>query len=411
VPSVGRTRLETATLRYGQSLRLWHCVTDTFLLQSLQDGAKQHKEPLYTAFLDVKKAFDSVSHSKLLRVLSQQGVPHAWVGLAHHLLSDRCTFLGDTAVPTERGTPQGPPLSPLLFTLFVEPLTERLRARSTGVELCAREHFTRCLLLADDTCLVASSPSDLQRTLDVCSQWAAEVAVVFNTRKSHLLHLCGPPPGANVALLLSGQPLQWTREVTYLGVALKRSRTPGKTLPLELPRLWAALYKTGPALSPAVPVPLAAQLQLVTTDVLAGVLYPAAVRDPDYTRTDRFVTNLVRRLTGCAKGSSATFLQCETGTVPSKFTAHRRVTQYWLHVSHDSRFAPLLSDFRGQGPTRRLQNTAALYGFTRTAELSGGRTYPTSKETGTKGCVTPWPTPLRASSKRRQRNASSLGPR
>jgi hypothetical protein len=93
-----------------------------------------------------------------------------------------------------------------------------------------------------------------------------------------------------------------------LGVALKRSRTPGKTLPLELPRLWAALYETGAALGPAVPVPLAAQRQLVTADVLAGVLYPAAVYDLDYTRTDRFVTNLVHRLTGCTKGSSATLL-------------------------------------------------------------------------------------------------------
>jgi hypothetical protein len=66
--------------------------------------------------------------------------------------------------------------------------------------------------------------------------------------------------------------------------------------------------------------------------------------------------------------------------VPSKFVAHRRVVQYWLHVSHDSWFAPLLSDFRGQGPSRRLQNTAALCGFTRTTETSDGRTYPISKE-------------------------------
>jgi hypothetical protein len=43
-------------------------------------------------------------HRKLLRVLLSQGVPQAWVGLTHELLVDRCTFLGDTPVPTQRGT-------------------------------------------------------------------------------------------------------------------------------------------------------------------------------------------------------------------------------------------------------------------------------------------------------------------
>jgi hypothetical protein len=145
------------------------------------------------------------------------------------------------------------------------------------------------------------------------------------------------------ALLLSGQPLQWTQEATYLGVALKGRRTPDETLPLKLPRVWASLYKTGAALSPgvplfvsgqsvtkkesaspAVPVPLAAQLPLVVTDALC----PAAVRDLDYTRVDRFVANLVRRLTGCDKGPRATCLQVRDGRVAQQVlrTAARRST-------------------------------------------------------------------------------------
>jgi hypothetical protein len=115
-------------------------------------------------------------------------VPEAWVGLVHHLLT------------------------PLLFTLLAEPLTERLRAGSVGAELCAGKDFTRCLLLADDTCLTASSPKDLQRVLNTCSQWAADTAAAFDTRESHLSHLSGTRPDANT-VLLSGEPLEWTQEV------------------------------------------------------------------------------------------------------------------------------------------------------------------------------------------------------
>jgi hypothetical protein len=57
------------------------------------------------------------------------------------------------------------------------------------------------------------------------------------------------------------------------------------------------------------------------------------------------------------------------------------VVQYWLHVSHDAWFAPLLPTFRGRGPLKRLQNTAALYDFTETAGTSGGESCPFDKDT------------------------------
>jgi hypothetical protein len=197
--------------------------------------------------------------------------------------------------------------------------------------------------------------------------------------------------------------------VTYLGVALKRSRTPGKTLPLELPRLWAPLYKTGAALSPAVPVPRAAQLQLTTAGVLAGVLYPAAVHDLDYTGVDRFVASLTRRLTGCAKGSSATTLQCETGTLPSKFTAHRRATQYWLRVSRHA-CSPLCSLTSGvKAPPDALRTPRLSTGSRVPRSLTvGGRT-PPPRRCGTRGCAALWPAQLRATSG--PGNAGSPGPR
>jgi hypothetical protein len=275
------------------------------------------------------------------------------------------------------------PLSPLLFIFFMEPLIARLRAGAVGVEL-APETFIRCLLFADDICLTASSLEDLQRMLNICSDWAVEAAMIFNTSKSHLLHLRGQSPDPNVALLLSGEVLAWKSEVVYLGVPIRRSRGASNALPLELPRAWAALHKAGLALSPHAPIPLEAQLRLINSDVLAGVMYPAAVHDLDYVRIDAFVNSLLRRLTGCAAGTSATFLRCELGLLPARFLAHRRMIQYWLHINRDAWFAGLLPSFHGQGPIRRLRNVADEYGLAETTEVfesvDGCEAYPISKE-------------------------------
>jgi hypothetical protein len=61
--------------------------------------------------------------------------------------------------------------------------------------------------------------------------------------------------------------------------------------------------------------------------------------------------------------------------VPSKFLAHRHAVQYWLHVSHGAWFAPLLPEFRCQGPRQRLQSTTSLYGLHKTAERGTSTAY------------------------------------
>jgi hypothetical protein len=50
-------------------------------------------------------------------------------------------------------------------------------------------------------------------------------------------------------------------------------------------------------------------------------------------------------------------------------------------VSRDAWFAPLLPTFRGRGPLKRLQNTAASYDLTETTGTSGGESCPFDKDT------------------------------
>ena len=126
-----------------------------FILESLRDSKIKHHKTLYAVFLDLRKAFDTVSHKKFLLLMRARGAPEAWVMQLGKMLAGRRMKLFDALINLEVGTAQGSPISPLLFILFMNPLIERLRA-CRGVQFAAQA-FIRCLLFADDVCLTVES--------------------------------------------------------------------------------------------------------------------------------------------------------------------------------------------------------------------------------------------------------------
>ena len=68
---------------------------------------------LYIAFVDYKKAFDSVEHKPILETLKNQGIQNKYKTLLANLYTV-CKAKIQTEV--ERGVKQGDPLAPKLFT-------------------------------------------------------------------------------------------------------------------------------------------------------------------------------------------------------------------------------------------------------------------------------------------------------
>jgi ribonuclease HI len=142
--------------------------------------------------LDVKGAFDAVLPGRLVRRLREQGWPPNLVQWVSSFATNRLVYIrldGETGPGTDIqcGLPQGSPVSPILFMLYLAPLF-KLADPSTSNSTSTRYGY------ADDVALLAISPSletnsqMLSATLQEALDWGTAEGITFEPAKSELLH-------------------------------------------------------------------------------------------------------------------------------------------------------------------------------------------------------------------------------
>jgi hypothetical protein len=179
------------------------------------------------AFLDIKAAYDSVDRTILLEKLKRFGISNASVESVRQLFNfNRASVkigektTGSFSMPS--GVQQGSILSPLLYSIFIDGIRDKLQAgnsfeiyekpKSLKMMLGKREKFN-CLLYADDIVIFGKNADEVQKLVDLAQEYAAHNHFEFNLKKCEFIS-----PTASDKISINGAPIKKVASFTYLGI-------------------------------------------------------------------------------------------------------------------------------------------------------------------------------------------------
>jgi hypothetical protein len=158
------------------------CLEATLLLHTAIRTAHNRHTSLAAAFVDVSKAFDTVSQDTILRAAQAYGAPSPLVNYLKNLhVHSTVTLDGKAAIRCNRGVRQRDPLSPLLFVMAME---EVLASSKPEIKFEQNNLKVHALAYADDLVLFAGDEDRLREKLVALESALAKAGMHVNIHKS-----------------------------------------------------------------------------------------------------------------------------------------------------------------------------------------------------------------------------------
>ena len=196
--------------------------TTTNLLESINDWtiAIKNKQSVIVAYIDYSKAFDTVSHTKLLSKLTAYGISGRLLSWIAGFLSNRTqqTRVGSTlsnVASLVSGVVQGSVIGPLLFLLFINDVVDLFTDNR-----CA------CKLYADDLKIytnieLSDGVSVLQSKLDELNKWSEQWQLSISHKKTNIMLMSLHNTTSNdMQFYIGDNAVHMVGEVKDLGVTL-----------------------------------------------------------------------------------------------------------------------------------------------------------------------------------------------
>ena len=189
-----------------------------FILQILIEKIRNTKEEAFITFIDYSKAFDSVIHHHLFKVLEEMGFPRHLVSLIANLYEDqKATIRWNSEhceyFDIEKGVRQGCILSPHLFSMYTEQLMREADLEEDGVKISGEKLSN--LRYADDTALLADSYENMCSVLNKVNEAGERAGLKLNAKKTKVMSINCQTEADPIRI--NGIDLDYVSYMKYLG--------------------------------------------------------------------------------------------------------------------------------------------------------------------------------------------------
>lgn len=193
-----------------------------YALKEVVETYRRQNSSVLIGFIDASKAFDRVNHQKLFLKLSQRGVPGSIIRILAYWYANQSMQVKwgnrvSTPFGVGNGVRQGGLLSPVLFNLYMDDLSDQLRDCRTGCMI--GNTLVNHIMYADDLAIFSPSSAGFQQLLNICSVYGVKFDVKYNDKKSVVM-ICRTKEDRDLtfpAFYLSEHVLSVSDKTKYLG--------------------------------------------------------------------------------------------------------------------------------------------------------------------------------------------------
>ena len=316
-----------------------HSTVDAiFILNTLIEKHLNSKKQLYCAFIDFKRAFDSVYRNGLWYKLIKSGVDGKVLCLIRSMYKEVRSCVRHLNTLSELfdckiGLMQGEICSPLLFALFIADIENSLQENmNAGITLDQLSLYL--VLFADDAVIFSDSPQGLQQSLNQLHQYCETWNLTVNVDKTKIMVFRkGGVLAEDLKWYFNGVEIEIVSQFNYLGVVF----TPGgsfiqatKTLSGKALRALCSLL----SITKSLEVPLDIMINLFHSFVSSILLYASETWGfTSAVEIDKVQRKFCKWMLNVKQSTNNLAICSELGLYPMIIERQVRIIKYWIKLN------------------------------------------------------------------------------